>query len=367
MSFIIDGIDFHNLDAEKYWSFPKSYKGDPKADTKNFIFSGDYIGARKMDGAYYRFIKDMDGNMRLQGRSKSVSGDYLDKLAWVPQLHDFFNELPNGTCLLGEIYFPNNEGSSNVTTIMGCLEQKARDRQEKGDKLHYYIFDVWAFDGKSMLKTKIEDRIEVITEMWKAYPHEYVEYAQYFEGENLWNHLGAILRAGGEGIVMTKIGTYPEPGKRPARKTLKVKKEINQTIDCIFTGVGTPPTRQYEGKEIETWKYWENIRTGEKLEGEHYKSYAAGAPIEPVTKPYFHDWVSSLEIGLVKGDKVVPIGFISGLTDEVKANHLKYKGCPIEVTCMEVLPTGGLRHAKLVRFRPDLAITDCTWEKCFGE
>ena len=169
---------------------------------------------------------------------------------------------------------------------------------------------------------------------------------------------------------MTKIGTYPEPGKRTARKTLKVKKEINQTIDCIFTGVGTPPTRQYEGKEIETWKYWENIRTGEKLEGEHYKSYAAGAPIEPVTKPYFYDWVSSLEIGLVKGDKVVPIGFISGLTDEVKANHLKYKGCPIEVTCMEITQNQnggfGLRHAKLVRFRPDLNITDCNWEKVFS-
>ena len=194
MSFIIDSIDFNELPAEKYWSFPKSYKGDPKEATKNMIFSGDYIGARKMDGAYYRFIKDMDGNMRLQGRSKSVSGEYLDKLAWVPQLHDFFNELPNGTCLLGEIYFPNNEGSSNVTTIMGCLEQKARDRQEKGDKLHYYIFDVWAFDGKSLLKTKIEDRIEVITKMWRAYPYQYVEYAQYFEGEELWNHLGDILR-----------------------------------------------------------------------------------------------------------------------------------------------------------------------------
>lgn len=38
MSFIIDGIDFHNLDAEKYWSFPKSYKGDPKEATKNMIF-----------------------------------------------------------------------------------------------------------------------------------------------------------------------------------------------------------------------------------------------------------------------------------------------------------------------------------------
>ena len=173
--------------------------------------------------------------------------------------------------------------------------------------------------------------------------------------------------SGGEGIVMTKKGTCPEPGKRPARKTLKVKKEINQTIDCIFTGVGTPPTRTYEGKEIETWKYWENVRTGDKMEGEFYKEYTEGMAIEPVTKPYFHGWVSSLEIGLVKGNKVVPIGFISGLADEVKANHQKYKGLPIEVTCMEILPTGGLRHAKLVRFRPDLAITDCTWSKVFGD
>ena len=371
MDFVIDGVNFKELPAEKYWSFPKSYKGDPKVDTKNFIFSGDYIGARKMDGAYYRFIKDMNGNMRLQGRSKSVSGEYLDKINWVPQLHDFFNALPNGTCLLGEIYFPNNEGSSNVTTIMGCLEQKARDRQEKGEKLHYYVFDVWAFDGKSMLKTEIGDRINKINLMWADYPHEYVEYARYWDCEDLWNNLGAILKAGGEGIVMTKKGTCPEPGKRPARKTLKVKKEINQTIDCIFTGVGTPPTRSYEGKEIETWKYWENVRTGAKMEGEFYKEYTEGAPIEPVTKPYFHGWVSSLEIGLVKGNKVVPIGFISGLTDEVKANHEKYKGLPIEVTCMEITQNQnggfGLRHAKLVRFRPDLAITDCTWCKVFGD
>jgi ATP-dependent DNA ligase len=250
---------------------------------------------------------------------------------------------------------------------MGCLEQKARDRQEKGDKLHYYIFDVWAFDGESFLKTKIEDRIYKLNVMWRDHSSDYVEYAEYSEGKALWDELGCILRDGGEGIVMTKKGTHPEPGKRPARKTLKVKKEINQTIDCIFTGVGAPPTRPYQGKEIETWKYWENVRTGEKMEGDFYKEFTEGAPIEPVTKPYFHGWVSSLEIGLVKGKKVVPIGFISGLTDDVKANHQKYKGLPIEVTCMEILPTGGLRHAKLVRFRPDLAITDCTWEKVFGE
>ena len=56
MSMIIDGIDFQELDAEKYWSFPSGYKKDSKAETQNMIFSGDYIGARKMDGAFYKFI-----------------------------------------------------------------------------------------------------------------------------------------------------------------------------------------------------------------------------------------------------------------------------------------------------------------------
>ena len=77
MSLIINGVNFNELEAEKYWSFPKNYKKDSKAETKNMIFSGDYIGARKMDGAYYRFIKDMDGNMSLQGRSRSVKGIFL--------------------------------------------------------------------------------------------------------------------------------------------------------------------------------------------------------------------------------------------------------------------------------------------------
>ena len=43
-----------------------------------------------------------------------------------------------------------------------------------------------------------------------------------------------------------------------------------------------------KGKEIETWKYWENIRTAKSLEGEHYNLMLPARPIEPVTKPYFH-------------------------------------------------------------------------------
>lgn len=374
MSFVIEGIDFANLDAEKYWSFPKSFKGDSKETTRNMIFSGDYIGARKMDGAYYRFIKGVDGEMRLQGRSKSVSGQYLNKLGHVPHLMNFFNSLPNGTCLLGEIYFPKNEGSHNVTTIMGCLENKAIARQEAGEHLHYYVFDVWAYNGKSYLNTKIEDRadrIHWIAEEWidmvdRRSLAEYIEFAHYYEGKELWTRLQKILTNGGEGIVMTKKGTMPSPGKRTARKTLKVKKELQDNIDCFFTGRASAPTRLYSGKEIKTWKYWEDMRTGSKLEGEFYSEYELGAPIEPVTKPYFHGWAGSLEIGVLKNGQVVPVGFLSGLNDEIKANFKDYKDECIEVAAMEILPTGGIRHGKMMRFRPDLTIEDCTWEKAFN-
>ena len=373
MSMMIDGVNFQELEAEKYWSFPKSFKGDPKEETRNMIFSGNYLGARKMDGAYYRFIKDMDGNMRLQGRSKSVSGDYLCKLDHVPHLMPYFERLPNGTCLLGEIYFPKNEGSSNVTTIMGCLTPKAIERQEKGEKLHYYIFDVWAYDGKSYMNTKMEDRVARIDEMYNEWAddanHErhsaigYVEFAHYYEDKELWGKLQKILADGGEGIVMTKKGTIPQPGKRPARKTLKVKKELQENIDCFFTGRGTPPTRIYTGKEIETWKYWQNMRTGEKFEGQFYKDYQAGVALEPLTKPAFYNWAGSLEIGVLKDGEVYPIGFLSGLADEIKADPGAQRMKCIEVAAMEILPGGALRHGKLMRFRPDLAPSDCTYEK----
>lgn len=364
---IIDNVDFHELPAQKYWSFPSGYKKDSKAETQNMIFSGDYVGARKMDGAFYKFIKDENGNMELIGRSKSVKGDYIDKIEWVPQLHEFFNSLPNGTCLLGELYFPEKEGSSNVTTIMGCLPQKARDRQEKGMKLHYYIFDVLAFAQSACFNSNIEERVEQLNNIAKDWSSKYVEFAKYYEGKELWNHLQETLNVGGEGVVITKKGTCYQPGKRPARQTLKVKKELHETIDCFFTGHATAPTKEYTGKEIETWQYWLNERTNEKLNGEYYKEYFNGAPLIPITKPYFNGWAGSLEIGVIKNDKVVPIGYLSGLSDEIKANYKDYKGKVIEVGAMEVLETGGLRHAKMLNFRPDLTIKECTWEKIWGD
>lgn len=359
--------NFHNLEAQKYWTFGAGAKVDPKVEAKNMIFSGNYIGARKIDGAFYKFWKDENGNMELLGRSKGVNGDYLNKIEWVPHLHDFFNELPNGTCLIGEIYFPGNEGSNKVTSIMGCLKEKAIARQESGPKLHYYIFDILAWDGKSYLDMVIEDRVEELIKCWRAYPNQYAEWAEYFEGEKLWNELQLILAEGGEGIVITKKGTCYQPGKRPARQTLKIKKELSETLDCFFTGRAQAPTRIYSGISLPSWQYWENPVTNEKLEGSYYREYMNGAPVQPVTKSYFMGIAGSLEIGVLKNGKVYPLGWLSGLSEEIKGNYRDYTGKCLEVGAMQFTDDKALRHAKMIRLRPDLNMEDCTYEKIFHD
>lgn len=368
MNKIIDNIDFYSLEVQKYWSFPSSYKGDKKLETKNMIMSGKYIGSRKYDGAFYKFIVDMNGNMILIGRSKGVSGEYIDKLDRVPHLNKFFKTLPQGTCLLGEIVFPTNEGSNKVTTIMGCLPDKAISRQNTIGYLSYYIFDVLAYDGISLLKQPIEERIKYID---KLPEDENIIKAKYYSGIYLWNELQSVLGQGGEGVVITKQNTLYQPGKRPSRQTLKVKKELKENADVFFTGHTSPPKREYTGKELETWKYWINSVTEEKFiatENDNiYKRYVEGEPIEPITKGYYYGWVGSLEVGVYNElGKVVPLGYLAGLPDEIKANPKNYYLQPFEMTAMQFTEDNAFRHGKFVKWRPDLSPADCTWEKIFG-
>lgn len=366
---MINNINFSELENQKYWAPPASWTDEKKKQIiRSRIFSNEWLGAEKKDGYFCRIIKNDDGTILLQSRTRGVNGQYPEKHEWVPHLQPFFDWLPNGTCLLGELYLPSSPGSSNITKILGCLKEKAIARQEK-EKLHLYIFDILAYNGESFLEKTFEQRennLEVLRAAAKNQWEE-LEIAIYYDGIELWNELERILENDGEGIVITRKDSIYQPGKKPSKDCQKVKKEIANTIDCFFTGAASAPTRLYEGKEIEKWKYWENLQTKEKIEGDFYKEYSEGSPIEPVTKPYFHGWAGSLEIGVIKGDKVVPIGFLSGVSDELKSNPKSLKGKTIEVSCMEVLPTGGLRHAKMLHFRPDKNWKECKWEDIFGK
>ena len=369
----IDGIDFYNLSIEKYYAPPNSWSEEKrKENAVSKIFSGDWVGAQKRDGAFYAFICDEDGNRFLRGRSKSVSGEYLDKYELVPQLHSFFESLPKGTCLLGEIYLPRDEQAKTTTSFMNCLPEKAIKRQQKEeDKLHYYIFDILADGGKSLIDTPAEKRFDLINAYWHAYGEDYNEWARYYEGKELWNKLQELLADGYEGMVITRKGATYKPGKRTNQDTLKVKKELQDTIDCIVISAN-PPTKSYTGKEIESWPYWFNELTNQKvletdfIKNSIYRSYVDGAPVVPVTKNWYYGWAGSFKLGAYKDGKLVEIGNLSGITDQMKEEWKDWVGKVVEVTAMEVMDTGGLRHPKFVRERIDVNPKECTYERIFG-
>ena len=374
----IDGYDFGEMEAMKYYAPPSTWSDEKKRENARMkIYSGDWYGAEKKDGYFAKLIKDEDGNIILYSRSRGVNGKFADKHEWVPHLQPFFDALPNGTCLLGELYLPSQPGSRNITTIMGCLKEKAVARQEKGEKLHFYIFDCLAYAGKSWMSYPAKKRFAFVDDF--GIGNEYTSHAKYVHGADLNILLQEILARGDEGVVIThKDGLY-EPGKRPSKTTLKIKKELKQTIDCFFTGIGSAPTKEYTGKEIETWKYWMNTLTGTKMNAEMFKEYKAGCPIIPITKGFYHGWAGSLEIAVLRhkvGSKckirgveyndteVFPIGWLSGLPDEMKADPNKYAFLPMEVTAMEYDAINhSLRHGKMVGWRKDLTLNDCTFDK----
>ena len=377
MDCIINGIDFFDLEAMKYFAPPSSWSEEKKKENAtNKIFSGQWYGSMKKDGIFVMVGRNPEGEIFLRPRSRNVKKEFVNKVEWVPHLHSYLNNLELGTVLLGELYLPRDEQAKSSSSIMNSLQAKAVKKQEKEeDKLILYVFDILADGGESYLDMKAIDRFLRVEDYSKKYMYPYVEYAVYYSGKELWDNLQTYLAEGREGMVITYEDAKYEPGKRSSKISLKIKKEIQETIDCVIMGANSP-SRAYTGKEIEEWPYWFDSYTNEKvlasdyLNTHHttiYGDYADGKPFEPVTKNWFYGWAGSLKLGLYDGDKLVHVGDLSGVTDEVKENWKDYVGEVVEIGAMEISENAqggwGFRHPKLLSWRKDKPARECTIEQ----
>lgn len=381
MNCVIEGIDFYELEAMRYYSPSTSWSAEKKKENaEQKIFSGDWIGSLKKDGTFCMCGRNLEGEIFLRPRARNVKKEFVNKVDWVPQFHQFLKELDPGTVFLGEVYLPFNEQAKATTSILNCLLSKSLKRQENEEsRLYLYIFDVLAENGKSYLNMRAEERFDLLNSFSRAYSYEYVSWARYYGGKELWDKLQEYLSDGREGMVITHKDSPYEPGKRSAKRTLKIKKELQETIDCVIIGAN-PPTTLYTGKEPETWEFWfdesENcfITAQEYLNKKHtniYAAYADGAPVKPVTKNRFYGWAGSLKLGLYDGDKLVHVGDLSGVTDEVKENWKDYVGKVVVISCMEITENQeggwGFRHPRIINWRTDKPARECTIEQvCYS-
>ena len=374
MNIVIDNVDFwDNFEAQKYYSPPKTMAYETaKEKIKECILSEAYLGSTKRDGIWSMIIKDTEGNFHLRSRTKNVRGTFDDKSEWIPLIISAFQNLPNGTVFLGEIYKENDEGSRKATAILNCLKEKSLARQEK-TPLIFYCFDCLAYNNQTLLNTAFEKRIQYLYNYIKpiAENNRYIECAEYFQGKKLLNECYRLLSEGYEGMVIQKKTSLYLCGKRKAWESVKIKQQLSDTIDAFLDGDYKPATRLYSGKEIETWPYWHNPKTNKFYNTCQFASYSTGtSSVEPITKAYYYGWASAVSFSVMKDGKPVHIGYISGITDELKEgivkNPEKWIGKVAALQAMMVEKIDGnysLRHARIDSWRDDKQKEDCDFSQ----
>lgn len=353
------------------WTLP-SNKKDKLSEV---CASGEYFATEKIDGALYQFCRTDKGNY-LFGRTVSVKNGLLtNKIDNVPHIDSALSCLPCGTVIVGEIYVPGGT-SKNVTSIMGCLPAEAIKRQDKQGKIKYYLHDMIFYNGENMQSWGAETRYQKLVEAWNEFHLEQFDFLRLAESfdTGIEERLSQILAAGGEGIVLKKKDAPYSEGKRPAWATIKCKQM--DTIDLVCTRA-IEATKEYTGKELETWPYWqersERDQNGEytwlSSEGQYYEDYLHNPHIyRPVTKPYFYGWKTAIGIGAYDDEgNLKEIGTVSsGLTDEMRAHLDDYVGKVVALQCMSIdRKEKTLRHPIVKAWRDDKNAAECKLSEVF--
>ena len=313
--------------------------------------SGQWLGQEKKDGALYQLEKTKSGYVYLFSRSVSKkTGELAEKSDNFPHIKQWaFENLPNKTVIVGEIYVVGGH-SNDVTKLSGCLPQNAINRQFKmdnyGGPAHYYMFDVLYWNGESLLNKGFENRVKYLNNLNET---EYVEIAKTIDS-NFEEELQKIFSAGGEGMVFKKKDCPYRAGMRATTKQAFKWKEHMDNLDFVCIGL-EDPVKEYTGKEIETWPYWEDDMA--------------------VTKPYYYHWKNAMRVGVYKNNKIIEIGRVaSGFTDEMRADMAahpeKYLDQVVEISCMSVdKKVGTFRHPVFCQMRYDKNPKECLWEEIF--
>ena len=372
-------MDYFSIEPMKYWAPTSSMSPETKRQhLEQMAANGNYIWSRKYDGNWSRAVITSNRNaLQTRGISKKT-GTYGEIQNKVFFWNNVVNAFQNGdTVILGEVYLPGGI-DKDVGAILRCLDPKALARQ-KDQKLEWRIFDVLVLDGVDMMNTPIEERIKYIPKVVSRINSPLVMGINYYSmDENFFDDLNTIFAEGGEGAVCYKRSSIYIPGKRgpSAWETCKVKQEISTDIDCFITGI-EPAVRDYTGKDIENWNFWENERTGEKIIGEYYNEYNLGRTIRPISKGYYYGWPGAIYTGVYdQNGKIIPLCKVAGLTEEFKTalrdNYEEWDHCPLTIGGMMVSTaqanTNGIgisiRHPYIKSIRKeDITEQDCTLEK----
>lgn len=420
---------------------------DAKLNDPNYIIEEKFDGTRALVYFLSQQVWDEEtqslsdnkiGFCRVFSRRISKkTGFYVENTDSLPHIREIDAPALGGTILDGEMFI-DGLPFKEVSSTLNCLWDKAVERQIEKGFITFHAFDILFYRGIDLRKFPLHRRkyfLHVVLEELNSPYIKEVEYHKcgadsdfgdvYYEitravGEynvdqyideleedkdtypNLWEcienqtqltpraYYELVVSTGGEGVMVKPIdGQYHH---KRGWEYSKIKKFL--TRELIVMGF-SEPTKEYTGKEIKKWAYWEEKATGKRVVGNFY----GDSKYEPVTKFYFNRQVGNLLLGVLISEEeynaipknkrgevyecddvglsydtsmyVMMVCDCSGFNDEIREYFTKHQsemiGSVVEVKANELFKDSGkLRHPRYMRRRFDKSAEECTWENHLG-
>lgn len=345
-------------------------------------------------------------------RISKKTGFYNENTDSLPQIREINVPEMNGTILDGELFI-DGLPFKEVSSTLNCLWDKAIDRQIEKGYISLHAFDIIKYKGIDLRKMKLERRKHYLHLAIEEIGSPYVQEVGYYPCETLIDldpREEVLKRVGEENIseyvemIFNKSDTYPELSKcilggtpkltpkafyeliittggegviikpkdgkylhKRGKEYLKVKKFL--TRDLIVIGF-EEPTKEYSGKNIKSWGYWENdIPVTRHYHNKQVGNLVLGVTItdeeiEKLTKKKEHKIIEMLH---VDGKKVIEVCVCGGFDDDTRdyftRNKARLIGSVVEVKANELFKdTGFMRHPRYMRMRPDKNAEECIWK-----
>lgn len=257
-------------------------------DLKDLDFK-NWWAEEKLDGARYFLHITRKGCRLLSPHVSAKDGEQVDKTDRVPHITQnpdlqAWYEKFHGTVLDGEITVTSDVSKSRlVTKIMGSNADKALERQKESGLICFKVFDCLYQKGESIQEAAQNTRRIVVEKIVNDKLNvtksiDLVKQQFFKSAEELDELYSAVLEKGGEGLMLKNMHKPYLQKKRYAHTWIKMKRLA--TYDAIVTGYKAG-TRKYTGT------------------------------------------VGALRISQYCDGKLIPVGFIGGMTDALRHKFAK--------------------------------------------
>jgi ATP-dependent DNA ligase len=343
-----DAKDFIDYDLDKPWL---SSEMDDK-----FWDNPQWLAEEKLDGCRMKMHITPDG-IRFDSRRRSDKDyAYKERTDNFPQFKledEVYKELFSifGNVVFdGEMLMPVSsidtgsvvtKGTCNTTVaVTNSDPETSIPLQKKFGWCQFKVFDVVSF-ANFAITTGSPFANDSTYKCRRAYVKSFVKYAELvglpvslpkFAIENKAEFFEAIVKDGGEGIVLKDMDGLYEEGKR-SKYMYKLKKF--NTADCFITG-WTPGEKKHTGK---VGAVLISVMRNVNGQMEEVEVGAVGA------------WTNEM-----RDDMTAPDG---SLKEE-------YYEKVMEVRYQEITKNNKLRHAVIKQWRPDKSMCDCDGVDIFG-